>query len=473
MASWKWPAVLNKMLEDIPGINVLLNALLKQDVTGTTDVPAGAKQWVDTPEGKQFQVFNGQSWSSVGKLDHDAASVDGYDASPTVLKNTIPVRDANGDLPGNILGNAKTATKAAALSAVNPIEMGGTGGNTAALARQNLGVPPTDHSSAGTDYGLGNATEHGHNKLSDATDSDLGADGGTAATPLAVKTAKAEAITAAGEALEAYAETQAQKDAAQDTAIAGKLDKSGGTMTGKLEMKNALLFNRNDGGQYIANNYNNEAGSEIYLFARSHATLGGVIILRCFATDGSCKDLKIRPNGDFRWDEASVLTSAGGTMTGTLHGNKNSSLVDFYHLSLSSIAGVGHGGYIDFHFNGSTEGFTSRIIEYDHILNLIASNGVWVNNSPVLTLVSSWRSGTNWYRKYSDGWIEQGGSGNTSNKTITFHTPFTDTNYQLVNVGFAISGAGNQYITSKTTTSFTTASDGKESWTHSWYACGY
>ena len=200
--------------------------------------------------------------------------------------------------------------------------------------------------------------------------------------------AQAEAITAASSALEAFADQQALVDAAQDTAIAGKLDKSGGTMTGKLEMKNALLFNRNDGGQYIANNYNNEAGSEIYLFARSHATLGGVILLRCFATDGSYKDLKIRPNGDFLWDEASVITSAGGTMTRTLYGNKNSSLVDFYHLSLSSIAGAGHGGYIDFHFNGSTEGFTSRIIEYDHILNLIASNGVWVNNSPVLTAIS-------------------------------------------------------------------------------------
>lgn len=44
----------------------------------------------------------------------------------------------------------------------------------------------------------------------------------------------------------------------------------------------------------------------------------------------------------------------------------------------------------------------------------------------------------NWYRKYADGWIEQGGhdvtrtGGGMPTSTISFHTPFKDTNYTFV-----------------------------------------
>lgn len=48
---------------------------------------------------------------------------------------------------------------------------------------------PTDHSSTGTGYGVGNASKHGHLKLSSSHTSDLGEAGGTAATPAAVKEA--------------------------------------------------------------------------------------------------------------------------------------------------------------------------------------------------------------------------------------------------------------------------------------------
>jgi len=41
----------------------------------------------------------------------NADTLDNYHANTAVVSNTIPVRDANGDLPGNILGNAATATK--------------------------------------------------------------------------------------------------------------------------------------------------------------------------------------------------------------------------------------------------------------------------------------------------------------------------------------------------------------------------
>lgn len=49
--------------------------------------------------------------------------------------------------------------------------------------------PPKDHASTATTYGLGNGTKYGHLKLSAATDSTLGVNDGTAATPSAVKAA--------------------------------------------------------------------------------------------------------------------------------------------------------------------------------------------------------------------------------------------------------------------------------------------
>lgn len=197
MASWNWPKLVNKIVTDIPGINTLLNALLKQDPEGTEDIPKEAKRWTDTPEGKQLQVFNGTTWTSVGNLAHDAASVDGFSASKTAQKNTIPVRDNNGKIPGDITGNANTATTAAALSAVNPVNKGGTGASTTEQARTNLGVPPTSHASTATTYGKGDANNYGHVKLSD-TVSTSGVSSGTAATPKAVKDETAKYLPLTG-----------------------------------------------------------------------------------------------------------------------------------------------------------------------------------------------------------------------------------------------------------------------------------
>ena len=51
------------------------------------------------------------------------------------------------------------------------------------------GKAPTAHASTATTYGVGTAANYGHVKLSASTNSNLGASGGTAATPAAVKAA--------------------------------------------------------------------------------------------------------------------------------------------------------------------------------------------------------------------------------------------------------------------------------------------
>ena len=92
--------------------------------------------------------------------------------------------------------------------------------------------------------------------------------------------------------------------------------------------------------------------------------------------------------------------------------------------------------------------------------------------APVLSapyVVETWRDGTSWYRKWSDGWIEQGGrvTGNG-----TYYLPFSDTSYNLFfqscKNGFPA------YVISLTTTGFSAdpsyGSDSKDAF---WYACGY
>lgn len=95
-------------------------------------------------------------------------------------------------------------------------------------------------------------------------------------------------------------------------------------------------------------------------------------------------------------------------------------------------------------------------------------------------ITQTWRSGNNWYRVYSDGWIEQGGyytnSSNTT-RTLTLNKSFTTTTYSITknnhsavnyNMQFRwcnfYSLKTNQAVTVESTADFTIVS---------WYACGY
>ena len=102
-----------------------------------------------------------------------------------------------------------------------------------------------------------------------------------------------------------------------------------------------------------------------------------------------------------------------------------------------------------------------------------------------VTVVETWKSGDSWYRKWSDGYIEQGGkiqtaTGSNGKYTVTFHKPMT----QVLCIG------GNPLVTyskwlayvtstsdSVTSTGFTSAlvtgSDDTHSGTWLWQACGY
>ena len=72
-----------------------------------------------------------------------------------------------------------------------------------------------------------------------------------------------------------------------------------------------------------------------------------------------------------------------------------------------------------------------------HVFDLDVVGGTMTfAGNQIVRLVSSWRSGYNWYRVYSDGFIEQGGTfgantGSWADVTFSFPKAFSNTNYNL------------------------------------------
>lgn len=85
-------------------------------------------------------------------------------------------------------------------------------------------------------------------------------------------------------------------------------------------------------------------------------------------------------------------------------------------------------------------------------------------------VTATWRSGKNWYTKYSDGWIEQGGqTTGQATHTVTFPAPYTTT----CNV-IASTDSGVLSVQDVTTKQFNiyVHQPGKTPINY-WYACGY
>ena len=92
-------------------------------------------------------------------------------------------------------------------------------------------------------------------------------------------------------------------------------------------------------------------------------------------------------------------------------------------------------------------------------------------------VTATWRSGKNWYTKYSDGWIEQGGQFNMSGTgyDLTFNTPFSTTDYTFLAIKTDVTG-GYLYDAVNGFTNRTVKGGHVYSYskgTNDWRACGY
>ena len=105
------------------------------------------------------------------------------------------------------------------------------------------------------------------------------------------------------------------------------------------------------------------------------------------------------------------------------------------------------------------------------------NNGVQGNWERVVILKSAWNNGANWYRKYSDGWIEQGGqfSFTPQEGQVTLHLPFSNKHY-YASASPTTAGSGANYnpaLYAKSTTTFQYNSMIAKACSGYWYACGY
>ena len=95
-------------------------------------------------------------------------------------------------------------------------------------------------------------------------------------------------------------------------------------------------------------------------------------------------------------------------------------------------------------------------------------------------ITETWKSGTSWYRKWSDGWIEQGGratfSDTSKDGTITLHTAYTSQYTVLLTAngdGTRAVGSYNLNTTNFTVQRWNRSSSGEPPNIVEWYACGF
>ena len=89
-------------------------------------------------------------------------------------------------------------------------------------------------------------------------------------------------------------------------------------------------------------------------------------------------------------------------------------------------------------------------------------------------VVETWSEGTEWYKVWSDGWIEQGGYIPARiSDTITFIKPFTNTEYFSVFTPYKNMGSHIVYIKSKYNDRISIYNGDSKEIPISWYACGY
>lgn len=170
---------------DVNGQNEAINDLLNPEFTSSDNA----------------SIFNsgnlgGQSayaWEATDKLNSGDSHTTLFAKISKVFKNLRTIAKLIGTTDISSLGGG---TITGAIFTLNTgkvgtgdtiaVAHGGTGATTAANARTNLGVAPTDHSSTGTGYGKGNGTHYGHVKLADSEGDSTGSSG-IAVTPYALK----------------------------------------------------------------------------------------------------------------------------------------------------------------------------------------------------------------------------------------------------------------------------------------------
>lgn len=515
MASFNGPKLTNPIRTDVPDTQEVLVALAKQDPTSISDIPVGAKRLYEASSGKwQWREYNGSSWAAVPFLQHNVDQLDGYHAAITPAASTIAVRNADKKLEGDITGNAATATSAATLSQTLPVAKGGTGATTSEVARANLGVPPTSHASTNTTHGVGNATQYGHLKLSDAANSSSGVSGGVAATPAAVKVAKDAADAAQSDADNAMAKASTLATASTPGIVkpgtgmtvnaAGALNVTLNNTVTSTSTTQAATANAVKTAYDKAEEAASKAGlplGHIFVWPPFPTAPDGCIILNgstydrtlyadLFAyvkskgwtkTETEWQNIAKANNGFCPWYSEGdgstnfrtpkfapyqklALASGDASLSSSIYGNPTIVRPESHDWIICAVA-----------FGTATNVGSVDVANVMSAVGQVQAEVSTKLEDSTVHIVETWKSsnGSSWYRKWSDGFIEQGGHQSnltTSIVTINLPTPFTTNLYSIGAISSL--GDGTPRISSRFVNRFTAAA-AMNSCSFLWIACGY
>lgn len=265
----------------------------------------------------------------------------------------------------------------------------------------------------------------------------------------------------------------------------------------------------------------NNDGASLYLMGKSYEDAPCTFSL---LVDNGTSNAELRgeAEGSLTWNGKDIITAAGGKITGELGvGNLVLKSGNLAKSDLTSGLNICSGtAYNDspclsmYPMNYSDANLAGRFVlraganayslvgTKDAVLqwagkNIVRTvNGVAADAAGNVALkaviTETWSSGTSWYRKWSDGFIEQGGvfrftgteAGAYIRKTGSFHKSFSNTDYTLVvtvaqnpDNSSQYSGYYIPFTEAHTTTSFAVAAIGHNSsqtiTSFAWRACGY
>ena len=94
--------------------------------------------------------------------------------------------------------------------------------------------------------------------------------------------------------------------------------------------------------------------------------------------------------------------------------------------------------------------------------------------TPKAYITKTWRNGSQWYRKWSDGFIEQSGTFRDTDYTdVTLNTPFSTTTYAVFLSSTVAADELRLAFTKSKTSTFRAIGLSSSAYDYYWYACGY
>lgn len=197
------------------------------------------------------------------------------------------------------------------------------------------------------------------------------------------------------------------------------------------------------------------------------------------------------PNGKLTWSTKEVVTTDflndinwDSDITKDPYIGINNSKVSGPYIYFIRGDSATSAGSLELSARNATSASKTLKLNADGTLTWCGKN-VLTEGSVKSSVTETWKNGTSWYRKYSDGWIEQGGyinSGSTGawKTTVSLHKAYTSAStYNVILTIDDIDPNGDRIQNcgigtyNKTSSSFSVGQENSGSPYASWYACGY